>query len=75
MGDYKTQLQEYIQGTSKEKIEYILITTTGPDHNKMFQMSVLLDSKEMAKGIGRTKKDAQQKAAKEALIRLGVINE
>lgn len=75
ISDYKTELQEYIQGSTKQNIEYELISESGPDHNKIFEMCVLLDSNEVAKGTGRTKKDAQQNAAKETLIRLGVINE
>lgn len=75
VSDYKTELQEYIQGSTKQTIEYELIGESGPDHNKIFEMCVLLDSNEIAKGKGRTKKDAQQNAARETLIRLGVIHE
>ena len=73
--DYKTELQEYVQGKTKQSIEYKLIDESGPDHNKTFVMCVLLDSKETATGEGRTKKDAQQEAAKNALISLGVIHD
>ncbi len=52
-----------------------MLEEKGPDHNKMFVMGVLLDSERVATGTGRTKKDAQQEAAKEALIKLGVIND
>ena len=72
--DYKTVLQEYVQGKTKQSIEYKLVSESGPDHNKTFVMCVLLDSEETERGEGRTKKDAQQAAAKNVLKRLGVIH-
>ena len=75
ISDYKTALQELIQAESNEKIEYRLIDEHGPDHNKEFEMAVFIDDKCFESGIGRTKKDAEQAAARLALIKMGKIDE
>lgn len=67
LGDYKTALQEHTQKGTKGKVTYIKISEDGPDHNKHFVCAVLVDGKEIAKGDGRTKKEAEQCAAKRAL--------
>jgi len=73
--DYKTALQEYIQAKHQgNKIEYRLILEEGPDHNKVFTTSLLIDGEEFKKGVGRTKKDSEQLAAKKALKQFGVID-
>jgi len=74
ISDYKTALQEYIQGRNGGKITYKLILEEGPDHNKVFTTSLLIDNKEFKRGVGRTKKDSEQLAAKKALSEFGVIN-
>lgn len=66
--DYKTELQEKIQKVSRGKLEYIVAKEEGPDHNKLFYMDVCIDNQPIGSGIGRNKKDAEQMAAKEALI-------
>lgn len=71
--DYKTTLQEYIQGKGNEKISYILLDEEGPDHNKTFITALMIDDVQFQKGVGRTKKDSEQIAAKNALKALGVI--
>lgn len=71
--DYKTALQEYIQGKSNGKISYQLILEEGPDHNKVFTTSLLIDGKEFKRGVGKTKKDSEQLAAKKALADFGVL--
>lgn len=73
ISDYKTALQEYVQGHGKEKIDYKLLLEEGPDHNKVFTTSLLLDDKEFKRGVGKTKKESEQLAAKKALQELGVI--
>lgn len=73
--DYKTELQEIIQKNGKSTMEYIVTKEVGPDHNKRFYMNVLVDDKTIGTGIGKNKKDAEQMAAKEALIKLGVVND
>ena len=66
-GDYKTLLQEQIQKTTKEKISYAMASTKGPEHEKMFEYNVLLNDKIVGHGCGKSKKVAEQKAAKQAL--------
>lgn len=65
--DYKTSLQQFVQASGKEKIQYILVNETGPDHNKTFTIEVRLDSNVVGVGSGKTKREAEQMAAKEAL--------
>ena len=69
--DHKTVLQEIIQKNPEEKIEYKLVGQTGPDHNKAFTVEVYLNSNVIGRGTGRTKKEAEQMAAKEALELMG----
>ena len=70
--DYKTKLQEIIQKNPEEKLTYVLTGETGPDHDKRFEVEVHLNSNVIGKGIGRTKKNAEQLAAKEALELMGI---
>lgn len=69
--DYKTVLQEIIQQNPEEKITYRLVDEQGPDHNKTFTVSVCLNSNAIGTGQGRSKKQAEQNAAKEALELMG----
>lgn len=69
--DYKTMLQELVQSKKSGVISYPLLEETGPDHNKEFTISVCIDDVSVGQGWGRSKKDAEQQAAKEALLRLG----
>lgn len=69
--DYKTELQERLQKASRAKIEYAVTKEEGPDHNKLFYMDVMIDKQTIGSGIGRNKKEAEQMAAKEALILMG----
>jgi ribonuclease-3 len=69
--DYKTVLQEIIQKNPEEKVEYHLAGQSGPDHNKAFKVEVCLNSNVIGTGIGKSKKEAEQMAAKEALELMG----
>lgn len=71
--DYKTVLQEVIQQNPEEHVEYVLVGEDGPDHNKQFHMEVRLNSNVIGRGAGRSKKIAEQMAAKEALMLMGEI--
>lgn len=71
VSDYKTALQEIIQKNREEKIEYVLTKESGPDHNKEFTIEVHLNSNIIGKGKGKSKKQAEQIAAKEALELMG----
>lgn len=69
--DYKTLLQEIIQQNPQEYLEYVLIGESGPDHNKHFKVEVHLNNNVIGKGGGRSKKEAEQQAAREALELMG----
>lgn len=69
--DFKTVLQEVVQKNPEEKVEYVLIGEEGPDHNKRFVVEVMLNSQVIGKGKGKSKKEAEQLAAKEALELMG----
>ena len=69
--DYKTVLQEVIQKNPGEVIEYVLVKESGPDHNKRFEVEVHLNSNVIGKGVGTSKKKAEQAAAKIAIELLG----
>ena len=69
--DYKTTLQEIVQQNPEEHLEYELKSEYGPDHNKQFQVEVHLNSNVIVSGRGRSKKEAEQQAAREALKLMG----
>lgn len=68
--DFKSNLQEFVQADSKAAIEYRVIEEIGPPHNKMFTCAVYMGSLKMGIGNGKTKKEAEQSAAKSALEKL-----
>lgn len=70
--DYKTMLQEVVQRNPGELIEYVLVGETGPDHDKRFEVEVHLNSNVIGRGIGKSKKRAEQEAAREALELMGL---
>ncbi|WP_152656422.1 ribonuclease III [Oceanobacillus sp. CFH 90083] len=65
--DYKSHLQEIVQQQKDRKIEYQIIDERGPSHHKEFIAQVVIQGEPAGKGNGRTKKEAEQKAAKAAL--------
>jgi ribonuclease-3 len=69
--DYKTLLQQIVQQERGELLEYVLIEETGPDHNKCFTVEARLNSNIIGHGKGRSKREAEQMAAKEALVLFG----
>ena len=69
--DYKTMLQEIIQQNAEERLTYVLAGESGPDHNKHFVVEVHLNSNVIGRGGGRSKKEAEQNAAQEALKLMG----
>ena len=70
--DYKTTLQEVVQQNPGENVTYVLVGESGPDHDKRFQVQVRLNSNVIGSGVGRSKKEAEQEAAKEALHLMGL---
>lgn len=69
--DYKTQLQEKIQKHGDHRIVYEIVEEKGPDHNKVFVIQVNIANKVMGMGEGKSKKEAEQNAARVALEKLG----
>jgi ribonuclease III len=65
--DYKTQLQELVQAEFKKTPKYRLVGEQGPDHKKTFEIEVMINNKFAAKGSGKSKKEAEQDAAQNAL--------
>ena len=68
--DYKTRLQEVEQQSPDAALRYEVVGETGPDHDKKFTVSVWRNGTHLADGIGRSKKAAEQNAAKKALEKL-----
>ena len=64
--DYKSALQEFVQ-TDKKSLEYKLIKEVGPSHNKKFTVDVIIDNIVYGSGTAKSKKAAEQEAAKDAL--------
>lgn len=71
--DYKTALQEIVQKNRQETLSYRLSGESGPDHDKRFTVQVLLNSNIFAEGVGRSKKEAEQMAARAALELMGRV--
>lgn len=73
--DYKTILQEIVQKNPEEKVDYYLLSESGPDHDKAFTVQVKLNRNVIGEGTGKSKKQAEQKAAKEALELMGYVTQ
>jgi ribonuclease-3 len=69
--DYKTRLQERAQALYKEPPRYELVNEVGPDHDKTFEIAVVLQNARLASATGKSKKEAEQGAAKAALEAMG----
>ena len=69
--DYKTRLQEVIQGQHKTAPQYKIEKTHGPEHKKTFHVAVYLGEKKLGEGVGRSRKEAEQAAAHTVLEELG----
>ena len=68
--DAKTILQEMVQSKGKGLLKYVLVKETGPDHNKEFTVETKIGEKVYARGIGKTKKGAEQIAAYQTILQL-----
>jgi len=64
--DYKTELQEAL-ARRKRQVSYSVLEVEGPAHERLFTCAALIDGRQMGEGAGRTKKDAEQEAAQQAL--------
>jgi len=70
-GDYKTQFQEWCQKRHDALPRYATVRETGPDHQKLFEVELSIQGEVVGIGCGRSKKEAEQQAAKQALRQLG----
>lgn len=66
--DSKTILQEQVQKNGEGRLHYVLIEESGPEHDKLFRVEAMIDDKKIGAGSGRTKKQAEQQAAYQALL-------
>lgn len=73
--DYKTLLQKFIQHNRGDILEYTVINETGPSHNRTFEVQVSLNNNVIGGGIGYSKREAEQQAAREALRLFGEVKD
>ena len=69
--DYKSRLQEIVQQERGERFEYVLVRESGPAHQREFEVEARLNTNVIGKGTGRTKREAEQNAARQALDLFG----
>jgi ribonuclease-3 len=72
-GDYKSRLQEFVQQRERRLPRYRIAAAEGPDHAKAFHATVEVNGRLLGEGSGRSKKEAEQAAAGDALVRLGLM--
>ena len=68
--DAKSILQELVQEKKAGELTYVLLKEEGPEHNKLFHVAAMLHNKQIGTGAGRNKKNAEQQAAYEALLKM-----
>ena len=68
INDFKSRLQEFTQDIYKVRPQYLLLEEMGPAHDKTFRVALRLNGETLAEGEGRSKKEAEQRAAKEAFF-------
>src|SRR3989449_7265789 len=68
LANYKSMLQEYVQGEFKTHPQYRISSENGPDHQKLFAVEVVVNQKVLGRGHGSNKKEAEQEAARDALL-------
>ncbi len=72
--NYKSLLQQYVQRKHQTTPDYTYLDEKGPDHDKCFEVSVSIDGRQFSSAWGKSKKEAEQKAAMKALMELGLID-
>jgi ribonuclease-3 len=73
LANYKSMLQEYVQGEFKTHPQYRISSELGPDHEKVFTVEVVVNQKVLGRGHGNNKKEAEQEAARDALLQFEKI--
>jgi ribonuclease III len=68
--DFKTRVQELVQSRGGATPRYVVIETSGPDHARQFHVSCVSEERELGRGVGRSKLEAEQNAARLALEQL-----
>jgi len=68
LANYKSMLQEYVQGEFKTHPQYRISSENGPDHQKLFAVEVVVNGRTLGRGHGSNKKEAEQEAARDALL-------
>ncbi len=71
--DTKSRLQEWAQGHGYSSPKYVLIEEAGPDHDKTFTMEVRINKRPYGRGVGSSKQTAEKAAARETLIKMGIL--
>ena len=71
-GDYKTLLQELVEKDGAAVLEYVVLEESGPEHDKVFSVGARVNNNLVGTGISKSKKDAEMKAARQALRLFGV---
>lgn len=71
--DAKTELQQLIQQAEGDFLEYVTVKESGPDHDKVFEVEARLNTNIIGKGVGKSKREAEQNAAREALALFGEV--
>ena len=71
--DYKSKLQEEIQAEHRDAVQYVTVETKGPAHDRTFKVQVLFNGIVLGVGEGKSKKKAEEMAAKSALSKRSVI--
>ena len=74
-GNFKSLLQQYAQENFNSTPTYILLDEKGPDHNKCFELEVAIENQHYPSAWGTNKKEAEQKAAFNALVQLGILED
>ncbi len=69
--DYKTRLQTFVQQSGEDKLEYVVVDEKGPAHERVFAVEARLNSNIVGRGVGSSKRKAEQSAAREALRLFG----
>jgi dsRNA-specific ribonuclease len=73
--DFKTRLQKYTQEVYKQKPVYRVTNESGPDHNKIFEVEIVIKGEVKAEASGNSKKQAEQNAAEKLLKEIAEKNE
>lgn len=74
-GDYKTRLQQFVQQNEGDFLEYVTVGESGPDHRKVFEVNAKLNDNIIGRGTGHSKREAEQHAARAALVLFGIEKE